>query len=104
MQIGGEHQTRKDDATNLVVSVERDGEAVRNVENAALFEAAEQNADDAFDVSDFTRAVEVIDNAEQHQRVDNHLKNDIILFRIYARISFVYRSSHQSIDTGLLCL
>jgi len=64
---------QKPDVFVFVIFVERDGEAVGDVENATLFQAAEKKADDAFDISDFTRAIEVIDDAEQHQRMYHHL-------------------------------
>ena len=57
----------------LVILVERDGKTVGDVKHASFFEAAEKNADDSFHVSHFARSVEMIHDAEQHQRMDHHL-------------------------------
>lgn len=42
------------------------------IENTFLSPATEQYANNALLVADFAHPIEVIDNAEQHQRMHNH--------------------------------
>ena len=61
--------------TDLVILVERNGETVGNIQYASFFETSEKNTDDTFDVTNFAGSVEMIDDAEQHQRVDHDLRS-----------------------------
>ncbi len=57
----------------LVVLVERDGEAVGHVEHALGTPVAEQRTDNAVLRAGLVHAIEVIDDAQEHERMDDHL-------------------------------
>lgn len=81
----------------FIAEVVLTGKTIGYIENTFLSPATEQYADNALLIPNFAHPIEVINNAEQHQRMNNHFIYDHI-FRRHFRISSMTRFSRKSMQ------